>query len=123
MKINMLYKHKDTIMSNKIIFLRSVHGLFAVYFIACIFYIYYAAYTLQFNRYLGFAVLSLFIEGASVFLINHGDCPLIHIQRKIGDETPFFELFLPKRTAKKAIPFFLVITFTGLLLLAVRFIL
>ncbi len=105
----------------KVIALRLVHGLFALYFIFCIFFIYYSAVTLQFNLFLGIAIASLVIEGALVFLLNHGDCPLIHVQRKIGDETPFFELILPKSMAKKAIPFFLVVTFLGLFLLIFRF--
>lgn len=110
-------------MSTNILILRTIHGLFALYFIACIFYIYYAAVFLRFDWYLAAAVLSLLAEGIMVFVLNSGDCPLIHIQRKIGDEKPFFELFLHKKTAKKAIPFFLFLTFAGLLILGVRFLL
>lgn len=108
-------------MSSKIFFLRVVHGLLSLYFISCVFYIYYCAITLRFDFFLGIATLSLCIEGISVFLLNHGDCPLIHIQRKIGDETPFFELFLPKTTAKRAVPFFLSVSIVGLALLTLRF--
>lgn len=110
-------------MNTKILVLRTIHGLFALYFISCIFYIYYAAITREFGLLGLIAVLSLLLEGVSVFVLNHGDCPLIHLQRKIGDEKPFFELFLPKATAKKAVPFFLFLTFLGLLLLALRFLL
>lgn len=106
--------------NRKIVILRTIHGLFALYFILCIFCIYYAIFTLSLDIYLGIAISSLVVEGIMVFLLNRGDCPLIHIQRKIGDEIPFFELFLPKKTAKKAVPFFLYITFFGLLILAVR---
>lgn len=107
-------------MRNRIFILRIVHGLFALYFISCIFYIYFAAIILSLNLYVGFAILSLTVEGVLVFLLNHGDCPLIHLQRKIGDNKPFFELFLPKETAKKAVPVFLVMTVGGLLLLILR---
>ncbi len=102
--------------------MRSIHGLLALYFISCIIYIYFAAITLRFDTYLIIAVLSLIIEGVLVFLLNKGDCPLIHIQRKIGDEKPFFELFLPKKIAKKTIPFFLYVTYIGVILLVIRFI-
>jgi hypothetical protein len=60
------------------------------------------------------------LEGVVVFILNKGDCPLIHIQRKIGDNTPFFQLFLPEKLAKKAVPFFAKITWFGLALLAIR---
>jgi hypothetical protein len=103
--------------------LRSVHGLFAIYFIACIAYIYYAAITLKIDLFLGVAVVSLLIEGLLVFVLNSGDCPLIHLQRKLDDPVPFFNLFLPAHLAKKAIPFFTGIMLLGIVLLIVRLLL
>lgn len=93
--------------------LRIIHGLFALYFIACLIYMYYASFTSQFDPLLLVAVVSLAIEGIVVFVLNGGHCPLIHIQRKIGDDTPFFELFLASHLAKRAIPLFAVITWIG----------
>jgi hypothetical protein len=69
------------------------------------------------------AVISLGIEGFIVFTLNSGDCPLIHIQRRIGDNTPFFNLFFPAKMAKQAIPTFAKLTWIGVVLLMVRLIL
>ena len=110
-------------MKKNIVILRIIHGLFALFFITCILYIYFAAITGHFTFYVVVAIGSLVLEGVMVFLLNKGDCPLIHVQRRIGDETPFFELFLSKKTAKKAVPFFLVVTIVGLLFLTIRFLL
>jgi hypothetical protein len=49
-----------------------------------------------------------------------GDCPLKYLQLKIGDQTPFFNIFLPKKLAQSAVPFFTIITFLGITILIVR---
>lgn len=100
--------------------LRTIHGLFALYFILCIFYIYFAAFTLHINFLLALAIGSLFIEGFLVFVLNGGHCPLVHLQKRLSDPVPFFNLFLPDYLAKKAIPFFTGLMFLGLLLLVIR---
>lgn len=106
--------------NNSILLLRAIHTTFAVYFIACIFYIYYAMFTLQINVLLGVSIVSLVIEGMLVFVLNHGHCPLAPLQMKLKDPVPFFNLFLPELLAKKAVPFFTGLTFLGLLLLLIR---
>ena len=103
-----------------IFLLRILHGLFALFFIACIFYIYYSAFTRQFNIFSGLAIVFLIIEGFLVFIINNGHCPLAPLQWKLGDQTPFFNLFLPKRAARLAVPFFTAITFLGIIILTYR---
>lgn len=55
-------------------------------------------------------------------MLNKGDCPLIYIQRKIGDDTPFFNLFLPAKLAKQAVPALAKVTWIGVLLLIIRLI-
>ena len=105
---------------NKVFILRVIHGLFAVYFILCLIYLYYAAIFSKVDMLLLLSVASLCIEGLSVFVLNKGDCPLIHIQRRIGDNIPFFQLFLPARLAKQAVPFFAKITWIGVALLVIR---
>lgn len=105
---------------NKVIILRVVHGLFALYFIFCLLYLYYAVLFSKIDSFLLIAVISLGIEGFLVFVVNKGDCPLIHIQRRIGDNTPFFNIFLPAKMAKKAVPFFSNITCIGVVLLIIR---
>jgi len=104
----------------KIKALRVIHGLFALYFLACLAYVYYAGITATFDAALLIAMVSLAIEGFIVFAVNEGDCPLIHIQRVVGDDTPFFELFFPPATASRAIPFFAALTWGGVALVIIR---
>jgi hypothetical protein len=108
-------------MSWKVLALRFVHGLASLYFFLCLLELYRATFTAQFNYVLAIAVISLGLEGVAVFLLNNGNCPLIHIQRRIGDDKPFFELFFPPRIAKQTLPIFARITWAGLGLLVVRF--
>lgn len=81
---------------------------------------YYAGITGNFSYLLAIAVVSLGIEGFVVFVINKGDCPLIHVQRKIGDNKPFFELFFPPKVAARALPTFAFITWVGVGILILR---
>lgn len=106
---------------DKVLGLRIIHALFALYFMACLAYLYYAAFSLRFDVLLLVSMASLAVEGVVVFLLNGGDCPLIHIQRKIGDDKPFFEIFMPSALAKKAIPAFASLTIFALALLVLRF--
>jgi hypothetical protein len=106
-----------------ILLLRLIHTAFALYFISCIIYLYYAVFTLQINILLYIAIASLVLEGFLVFILNNGHCPLAPLQRKLKDPVPFFNLFLPEHLAKKAIPFFSVVTYLGILLLVVRMVL
>lgn len=107
-----------------IISLRIFHGILTVYFTLCLLYLYTVGLTGNVNNVLfTFAVLSLAIEGVAVFALNAGNCPLIHIQRRIGDEKPFFELLLPSRLAKQAIPAFALLTIVAILIILFRFVL
>lgn len=108
-------------MKPSILTLRILHGIFTIYFILCLLSMYYAAITKQFTMVTIIAIASLAVEGFMVFVLNKGDCPLIHIQKRIGDPVPFFNLIFPAPFAKKAIPFFSIITLIGLLLLIARF--
>lgn len=99
--------------------LRIIHSLIVLYLVSGIVYIYYSAITWRFNLLLGAVIISLIIEGVLVY-INHGNCPLAFVQQKVGDDTPFFELLLPKKYARYAVRFFALLTLFGLLLLSLR---
>ena len=99
--------------------LRFIHFIIVIYLVFGIFYIYYSAYTRTTSYLLNVVIVSLFIEGLVIYL-NHGNCPLGYIQRKFDDNTPFFELILPKRLAKIAVPFFALLTLIGIILLDIR---
>jgi hypothetical protein len=49
------------------------------------------------------AVAFLGVQGAGL-LAARGDCPMTPVQRRLGDRVPMFELFLPRRAAKAAVP-------------------
>src|SRR6266496_1582529 len=104
-----------------IIALRVFHGILTVYFTLCLLYLYVVGITGNVDGTLFIlAALSLGAEGMAVFAFNRGDCPLIHIQRKIGDDKPFFELLVPRHLAKLAIPVFAVLTVIALVLILLR---
>lgn len=106
-----------------VISLRIFHGILTVYFALCLLYLYAVGLTGSVDRTLfAIAVLSLAMEGIAVFALNKGDCPLIHVQRKIGDDKPFFELLLPPRLAKQAIPVFALLTIVAILIILIRFV-
>jgi hypothetical protein len=99
-----------------ILLIRTLHGLITVTFLSCIFYIYYSVFTGSRSYLLYLAVGLILIEGLVVSL-NKGDCPLGPIHHKYGDDKAFFELLLPKRQAKQAVPFLGLVTLIGILLL------
>lgn len=55
------------------------------------------------------SVAFLFTEGAALAL-GRGDCPIGPLQAEWGDPVPFFELVLPPRAAKAAVPILAVIS-------------
>ena len=114
------YLWSNILMKHSIFILRIIHGIITVYFIFCLTYVYYCAINKKLDVLLGIAVISLITEGILLYFFNNGDCPLIHIQRKIGDDKPFFSLFMPRKMAKLAIPFFSILTFLGLVFLLIR---
>jgi hypothetical protein len=48
--------------------------------------------------------------------LNGGDCPLGAVHKRVVDDRTFFELFLPHRYAKRAVPFFTFVTLVGIAL-------
>lgn len=103
-----------------ILMLRVVHGMFFIYFLTCMVYIFYATIFLRIDTLLVVAMVSLFLEGFVVFVLNNGDCPMIYIQRRIGDDKPFTGLFLPPKFAKQTLPMFAKVTGVGMVMLVVR---
>ena len=71
------------------------------------------------DRVLRFAIGALAVEGVAL-LVGRGNCPLGPLQRRLGDSTPLFELVLPPKAAKAAVPMLTAISVTGLVLLALR---
>ncbi|MFN8621846.1 MAG: hypothetical protein U0869_14030 [Chloroflexota bacterium] len=59
------------------------------------------------------SVAWLVLEGVAL-VIGRGDCPAGSLQRRLGDPVPMFELVLPPRAAKAAIPVLLVVSLAGI---------
>lgn len=71
------------------------------------------------DRYLWASVVFLLVQG--VFLvIGRGNCPFGPFQRRLGDPVPMFELVLPPRAAKAAIPVLLLVSVAGMIAAALR---
>src|ERR1700694_5937089 len=83
--------------------LRLGHIGIAVVELSSLTYLWYCALSGRRDRLLGAAVATLAVQGVAL-LIGHGNCPLGPLQRRLGDPDPLFELILPPRAAKAAIP-------------------
>jgi hypothetical protein len=60
----------------------------------------------------------LLAEGGAL-VVGRGNCPMGQLQEAWGDPVPFFELILPPRAAKAAIPVLALVSVAGILGLAV----
>lgn len=81
--------------------------------------VYYAAWSGTADHATWVAAAVLVVEGVSV-LASRGDCPITPLLRRLGDETPLFELVLPPRAAALAVPVLGTVTALGFLLLVIR---
>jgi hypothetical protein len=61
----------------------------------------------------------LSVEGVGL-MIGGGDCPMGPFQEKLGDSVPFFELVLPPRAAKAAVPILAGASLAGFVAVALR---
>ena len=111
-------------MKKSALYLRVFHGLVLAYFTFCLFYLYYVGLSgnVVSDVLFAFVIITVALESAMVFLANNGDCPLIHIQRKLGDETPFFELVFPQRVAKYAIQVYAGLGLIAMVIILLRFV-
>jgi hypothetical protein len=55
------------------------------------------------------------LQGAGL-VAGRGDCPMTPLQRRLGDPVPMFELVLPPRAAKAAVPVLAGVALAGCLL-------
>ena len=98
---------------------RAAHAAIAAGFLAAIGDVWASALTGRRGRELPVAVAALLTEGA-VVAANHGDCPLGPLQERLGDPVPLFELVLPPRAARLAVPALGAVTAAGLAVIAGR---
>jgi len=65
------------------------------------------------------AAAFLVAEGAAL-IVGRGNCPVGRMQAEWGDPVPFFELVLPPRAAKAAVPLLAVVSVAGIMALVFR---
>lgn len=93
--------------------------LIAVVQLGSLVHVWRCALTRRRDRLLYVSVAALSIEGVGL-LIGRGDCPLGPMQQRLGDPVPLFELVLPPRAAKAAVPVLAATAVGGLAVVAVR---
>ena len=86
---------------------------------ACLGYVWLCALTGRRDRILGAALATLSVQGAAL-LIGRGNCPLGPLRQRLGDPTPLFELALPPRAAKAAVPVLVAVALGGVAIVALR---
>ena len=82
-------------------------------------YIWMCAVVGRRDRFLWASVAFLLVQGVAL-LIGRGNCPFGPFQRSLGDPVPMFELVLPPRAAKAAIPMLALVTVAGMIAVIVR---
>ena len=105
--------------SRTVLLSRAAHTVVAFLFLCCIGVVYAGAWRGQAGSVTRAAVAALALEGAMVVL-SGGSCPLTPLLRRLGDDTPLFELLLPPRAARLAVPALGALTILGFALLALR---
>lgn len=96
-----------------------MHAAWSVAGMASLGYIWACALRRRRDRALWASVAFLSIEGAGL-AVGGGDCPMGPLQEEWGDPVPFFELLLPPRAAKAAVPILAVATVAGIAAVLVR---
>jgi hypothetical protein len=98
---------------------RIVHTVWSILQLAGLAEIWRAAISRRRRRGTWAAIAFLFVEGAGL-VIGRGSCPAGRLQEGWGDPVPFFELVLPPRAAKAAVPVLFVISLGALMAFAAR---
>ena len=98
---------------------RVFHASWSVAGLASLGYIWLCAMTRRRDRLLGASIAFLSIEGIGL-IAGGGDCPMGSLQAKLGDPVPFFELVLPPRAAKAAVPVLAGAAIAGMAAVALR---
>ena len=98
---------------------RVAHTVWSVFNLAALAHIWRCAVTRRRDRNLYSAVGLLLAEGGAL-MVGRGNCPFGPFQARLGDPVPLFELVLPPRAAKAAVPVLTVITLAGMVAVALR---
>jgi hypothetical protein len=91
---------------------RAAHAVFGLVNMASLGYVWLSALRRTRDRRLAGSAALLLTEGAAL-AIGGGNCPLGSFQRSLGDPVPMFELVLPAKAAKAAVPLLTIVTLAG----------
>jgi hypothetical protein len=98
---------------------RVVHAAWGVVGMLCLGYVWLSAVLRRRDRLLSASVAFLTLEGAAL-VVGRGDCPFGPFQRRLGDPVPLFELVLPPKAAKAAVPLLAGISLAAFVAVAAR---
>lgn len=98
---------------------RVAHATFGAVNMVGLGYVWLSALRRRRNKWLAAFVAVLCGEGLAL-VMGRGNCPFGPFQRSLGDPVPMFELVLPPKAAKAAIPVLTVVTLAGFAALLVR---
>lgn len=98
---------------------RVAHAAWSVVGIGTLAYIWTCAISGRRDRLLWGSIAFLSAEGVAL-IVGRGDCPLGPMQAKLGDPVPLFELVLPPRAAKAAVPILAAVSVAGILAVLLR---
>jgi hypothetical protein len=98
---------------------RTFHAVIAFVELAGLAHVWWCGLTRRRDRYLRASMAALGIEGAAL-IVGRGNCPLGPFQRQLGDPVPLFELVLPPRAAKAAVPALSAVAIAGIALVVLR---
>jgi hypothetical protein len=98
---------------------RVAHAAWSAVSLASLGYVWRCALVRRQDALLAGAVAFLSLEGVAL-AVGRGDCPMAGFQRRLGDPVPLFELILPPRAAKAAIPVLFLVTVGGFAAVVVR---
>lgn len=99
--------------------LRAGHVVIAAALLFSLGYLWWCALTDRRGPLLRGAIAALVGEGLAL-VVGRGKCPLGPLQRRVGDPTPLFELALPPRAARRAVPALFGVSVLGLIVLLAR---
>jgi hypothetical protein len=98
---------------------RVIHTAIGAVDLAALGYIWACAISRRRGPLLTASVAALTVEAAAL-VAGRGSCPLGPLQTKLGDPVPLFELVLPPRAAKAAVPVLTAVSVVGVALVAIR---
>lgn len=93
---------------------RIAHTAWSAVGLASLGYVWTCAATGRRDRRLGASIAFLGIDGVAL-IVGRGDCPFGPVQAQWGDPVPLFELVLPPRATKAAVPLLAAVTVGGVL--------